>query len=116
MKLKKLISTLLTVTIMAVFLVVGTSCNQSKLQLTVSLANAACPINMGMGGNVESVKLENGNVVYTIKLNEQLANIAALGQNKESYAQTIASSMSADKNSQLLLKIMAEENAGLMEE
>ena len=113
MKNKKFISTLLTVTLVAVFMVIGISCNQSKLQLTVSLANSACPVDMGMGGTVESVNLENGNVIYTLKLNEQFANIAALEQNKDNYIHTITSLMSTDKNSQQLLKIMAEENAGL---
>ncbi len=113
MKNKKLITTLVTVTVAAVFMVIGKSCNQGKLQMSVKMANFECPIDMGLGGSVETVELENNYVICTLKLNEQIANISAMEQNKEFFAQSVASSMSADKNSQQLLKIMAEENVGL---
>ena len=109
----RFISSLLTATLFAVYMLAGTSCNQSRLQIAVNLAKSSCPFDMGLAGVGEDVELEEENVVMTLKLNEQFANIKALEQNKEQFANTVANLMAAEKNSQNLLKIMVEENIGL---
>lgn len=113
MKRKNQLFSLLAVVFSAMFLITTTSCNQSKLQITVSLTNAKCPIDMGLAGSIESIELGDENVIYTIKLNEQFSNIEAMEQNKEDIARSIVNSMSNEESAQELMKILVEENFGI---
>ncbi|MBR2195919.1 MAG: hypothetical protein IJ911_09930 [Salinivirgaceae bacterium] len=103
----------ITVMLMAVYLAVATSCNHSELQVSLSLTNARCPIDLGLAGSMESIKLEKENVVATIKMNEQFVNIKAMGQSNDVIANAIIKSMLLNDDEKKLLQTIADENIGL---
>ena len=65
-----------------------TSCedaNVTKLKKEVAVANASCPINMGIGGDLLSIKYqEKGNrVILYYSINENLGGALFLKKNKK---------------------------------
>jgi hypothetical protein len=64
---------------------------ENKLKLAVETANRMCPVSMGAAGDLESIDYEDGMVVYTLAINEQMANIAAMRENPEVMKRTVIS-------------------------
>ncbi len=62
----------------AITIMGAAACSESKLQQKVDEANQECPKEMGLLGEITSVTLEEGNVVFTYTVNEDYINIEAL--------------------------------------
>lgn len=71
-----------------------TSCentNITKLKKEVAVANAGCPINMGIGGDLLSIRYQEkeNRVILYYSINEDLGGALFLKKNKEKNAATI---------------------------
>ena len=91
------------------------SCGESKLQKIVEASNMECPISMGTMGEVTSIELEDGNVVFNYSVNENIVNIDFLNENPDMMKRNAAIMF---KNPTGDIKVMfdalEEENAGLV--
>ena len=90
-------------------------CKESKLQQTVESINQECPMSLGIAGDMTSVLWEDGNVVITCQMNEDLLNLTKL---KESPAVLKESALSMCRNATgdlaELISLLSNENAGLI--
>lgn len=91
------------------------SCGESKLQKIVKDTNLECPISMGTFGEVTSIELEDGNVVFNYSVNEDIVNIDFINENPDMMKHNTAMMLNnhtGGKNA--LFDALVEENAGLL--
>lgn len=67
---------------MAVFAITFSSCSstESKIQAACETANKMCPIKAGNGMDISSIAYSDGNVVYTITVDETIYGDDAITQ------------------------------------
>ena len=99
-------------------LIVFTSCenaNVTKLKKEVAVANASCPINMGIGGDLLSIKYQEkeNRVIFYYSINEELGGGLFIKKNKEKLLQQFRLSFSKSE-SQQMLKDVVNAKASLM--
>ena len=89
--------------------------NVAKLKKEIAVANASCPINMGIGGDLLSIKYqENENrVILYYSVNEELGGGLFLKKNKDKFHQQFRLSFSKSE-SQQMLKDIVNAKASLM--
>lgn len=95
-----------------------TSCengNITKLKKEIAVANASCPINMGIGGDLLSIKYQQkeNRVIFYYSINEELGAGLFLKKNKEKLHQQFRLSFSKSE-SQQMLKDIVNAKASLM--
>jgi hypothetical protein len=88
------------------------SCAETKLKTAAEAANKECPVSLGITGEMTSVAYEDGAMVFTFTLNEQLNNIDVLAANPESTKASILAGM-RNENSKKLFDLIIESDAGL---
>lgn len=96
----------------------ATSCqdgNVAKLKKEIAVANASCPINMGIGGDLLSIKYQEkeNRVILYYSVNEELSGGLFLKKNKEKLHQQFRLSFSKS-DSQQMLKDIVNAKASLM--
>lgn len=99
-------------------LIAMTSCenaNVTKLKKEVATANAGCPINMGIGGDLLSIKYQEkeNRVIFYYSVNEELGGSLFLKKNKDKLLQQFRLSFSKSE-SQQILKDVVNAKASLM--
>lgn len=99
-------------------LIILASCenaNVSKLKKEVVTANAGCPINMGIGGDLLSIKYQEkeNRVILYYSINEELGGALFLKKNKDKMQQQFRLSFSKSE-SQQMLKDIVNAKASLM--
>lgn len=95
-----------------------TSCgngNITKLKREIAVANASCPVNMGSGGDLLSIKYQEkeNRVIFYYSVNEELGGGLFLEKNKEKLHQQFRLSFSKSE-SQQMLKDIVNAKASLM--
>jgi len=95
-----------------------TSCengNITKLKKEVATANASCPINMGIGGDLLSIKYQEkeNRVILYYSINEDLGGSMFLKRNRDKMQQQFRLSFSKSE-SQQMLKDIVNAKASLM--
>ena len=92
----------------------GCSAQENKLAKGVKEANKECPIDMGMGFSIERMAYENGDVVFTYVLNDEIVNLEELKKNPDLLKQAVTASLSNPTGDiKALLDLAAEEKAAL---
>lgn len=91
------------------------SCGESKLQKIVEASNMECPMSMGTLGEVTSIELEDGNVVFNYSVNENIVNIDFLNENPDLIKQN-AAMMFKNQSGEMrkMFEAIEEGNAGLI--
>ena len=65
-----------TVLFACLSLMLLTACSQkSKLKMAIEIANKQCPMSMGTAGEVSSIVFDGTNVVYSMLMNEDYADL-----------------------------------------
>lgn len=114
---KSLLFTLL----MAVFAITISSCSssESKLQTACEAANKMCPMNADHGMDISSIEFTDGNVVYTVTVDEAIYGDDAIAQfdavkdqMKAAMKQALVSG--ADKSMAEMAKLCKEANANVI--
>lgn len=91
------------------------SCNDSKLQKIVEASNMECPMSMGTLGEVTSIELEDGNVVFNYSVNESVVNIDFLNENpKMMKRNAVMMFKNPTGDIKTMFEALEEENAGLV--
>lgn len=91
------------------------SCGESKLQKIVETANMECPMSMGTLGEVTSIELEDGNVVFNYSVNENVVNIDFLNENPDMMKRNAAMMFKNPTGDiKMMFDALEEENAGLI--
>ncbi len=86
----------------------------NKLKLAAEAANKKCPVSMGAVGDVESITYEDGEVVYTLAINEQLSNMQAMKENPEDMKQMVLTNFAnPEGNQKTMLDLIIDANASL---
>ena len=88
MKIKFLFLSLSTVVMLALAGCYG----QSRLEKFVDRLNNECPVPAGVMGEMTRVEMQNGNVVVTLHVDDNMLNIEALSANPELLHQTVVTS------------------------
>ena len=101
--------TALFMTVLFVF----SSCADAKLKSAIKEVNEKCPLSLGIGGEITSVSYEDGNAVFLYTLNETLTNIDDMSANPEETKTSVFIGLKNTENSQELLKILIDAEAGL---
>ena len=92
----------------------GCSAQENKLAKIVKEANKQCPIEMEIGFSIERIAYENGNVVFTYVLNDEIVNVGNLKKNPDLLKQSVTASLSNPKGDvKALLDLATEENVSL---
>ena len=92
-----------------------TSCGESKLQKMVEASNMECPISIGMLGEVTSIELEDSNVVFNYRVNENVVNIDFLNENPDMMKRNAAMLFKNPTGDiKKMFDSLEEENAGLI--
>ena len=92
-----------------------TACTaDNKLKLAIEAGNKQCPINMGLAGEVESMSYDDGEVVFTYVLNENVGNVQAMEENPEVMKRTMRANF-ANPQGQMkaLMDLIKDANASL---
>lgn len=91
------------------------SCGESKLQKMVEASNMECPISMGMLGELTSIELEDGNVVFYCSVNENVVNIDFLNENPDMMKRNAAMMFKNPTGDiKKMFDALEEENSGLI--
>lgn len=92
-------------------LIALTSCedaNITKLKKEVAVTNYSCPINMGIGGDLLSIKYQEkeNRVILYYSINEDLGGALFLKKNKEKLQQQFRLSFSKSESQQMLKNVI----------
>lgn len=103
---------------LVLIILAATSCengNITRLKKEIAVANAGCPINMGIGGDLLSIKYQEkeNRVIFYYSINEELGAGLFLKKNKEKLHQQFRLSFSKSE-SQQMLKDIVNAKASLM--
>lgn len=101
--------TALFMTVLFVF----SSCADARLKSVIKAANEKSPVSLGIMGEITSVSYEDGNAVFLYTLNETLTNIDDLSANPEEIKTAFFAGLKNSENSQELLKVLIDAEAGL---
>lgn len=90
------------------------ACSDGKLEKTVAAANAACPYALGQTGELTGVTLEDGRVVFTYFIDEDVLPLATIDGNA-AHADRLATALlkSPDGDTKELLAVLKAEGRGL---
>lgn len=104
---------LLFTIMMAVIAVIASSCSNSKLEATCEAANKLCPQEIAQGMELNSIVVENGNVVYTVNVNENIYGkefIDLLSAQKDQTKQALINELKDNE----MVKLCKDENVGVV--
>lgn len=97
------------------FITLLTSCGESKLQKIVEATNMECPMSMGTLGEVTSIELEDGSVVFNYSVNENVVNIDFLNEKPDMMKRNAAMMFKSPTGDiKMMFDALEEENAGLI--
>ena len=92
----------------------GCSDKKSQLKLGIEMANKQCPIRVGAAGEVSSITFDGKDVIYTMVMDEDYANLEALEKNPESMKSAVSAMFRNPQGDiKKMLDLVVETNSGV---
>lgn len=98
----------------SLIMLTGCSDKKSQLKLGIQIANKQCPIKAGAAGEVTSITFDDKDVIYTMSLDEDYANLEALEKNPESMKSAVSAMFRNPQGDiKKMLDLVVETNSGI---
>lgn len=98
----------------SLIMLTGCSDKKSQLKLGIQMANKQCPISVGAAGEISSITFDGKDVIYTMLMNDEYANLEALEKNPDSMKSAVSAMFRNPQGDiKKMLDLIVETNSGV---